>query len=118
MHQIARRCWWLRSTGSCSLSRESHRCSTGASRAGPGSSTLLVSFDAVEGGALCREHRRGTPVDAGVLGLIARILGGQLAGALAEPPSPTTAVVSALATGALEAHLERRLRAVHLLGRG
>lgn len=84
----------------------------------PSSSTLLVSFDAVEGGALCREHRRGPAVDAGVLDLISRILGGQLAGALAEPPSPTTAIVSALATGALEAHLERRLRAVHLLGRG
>jgi DNA repair protein RecO (recombination protein O) len=78
----------------------------------------LVSFDAVEGGALCREHRRGEAVDPDAIDLLRRILGGGLAGALSEPASPATAAVSALATTAMEAHIERRLRAVHLLGRG
>ncbi|HVA74743.1 MAG TPA: DNA repair protein RecO [Acidimicrobiales bacterium] len=76
----------------------------------------LVAFDFVEGGALCRQHRRGPAVDPAALGLVRRILGGGLAGVLAEPAGPATAAASALGTSALEAHLERRLRAVHLLG--
>lgn len=76
----------------------------------------LVAFDIAEGGALCRRHRRGPVLDPAALSLIQRILGGGLAGVLAEPPSPATATVSAMATTALETHLERRLRAVHLLG--
>lgn len=77
-----------------------------------------VSFDPVEGGALCREHRRGTPVEAATLALISRILGGQLGSALREPPGPAVYAANHLATAALEAHLERRLRSVHLLGGG
>jgi DNA repair protein RecO (recombination protein O) len=84
----------------------------------PATWTDLVSFDPVEGGALCREHRRGPVLEPGCLALIRRILGGQLAAVLHEPASPATAAASALATTALEAHLERRLRAVHLLGQG
>jgi DNA repair protein RecO (recombination protein O) len=76
----------------------------------------LVAFDFVEGGALCRRHRRGPMIDPDALVLIQRILGGGLAGVLTEPAGPAAAAVSALATTALEAHLERRLRAVHLLG--
>jgi DNA repair protein RecO (recombination protein O) len=76
----------------------------------------LVSFDPVEGGALCREHRRGTPVDPAGLDLLRRAGAGELAGVLQEPPGPAAAAASALATAALEAHLERRLRTVHLLG--
>lgn len=78
--------------------------------------TPLVSFDPVEGGALCAEHRRGGAVAPETLAVVRRILGGELAGVLQEPAGPTAAAVSALATTALEAHLERRLRAVHLLG--
>lgn len=76
----------------------------------------LVAFDFVEGGVLCRAHRRGPPVDPSALDLVRRILGGGLAGVLAEPASAATSTASALGTTALEAHLERRLRAVHLLG--
>jgi DNA repair protein RecO (recombination protein O) len=76
----------------------------------------LVSFDLLEGGVLCRQHRRGSAVDPEVTELIERILGGQLASALAEPPGAATSGAAALATTALEAHLERRLRTVHLLG--
>lgn len=80
--------------------------------------TDLVSFDPVEGGTLCREHRRGTPVDGDTLALVSRILGGGLAGALREPAGAATVTAAHLATTALEAHLERRLRSVHLLREG
>jgi DNA repair protein RecO (recombination protein O) len=78
--------------------------------------TDIKSFDPVEGGVLCRDHRKGQSVDAETIRIVQQILGGQLARALAEPPGPATAVASALATMAMEAHLERRLRALHLLG--
>lgn len=78
----------------------------------------LVSFDPAEGGTLCREHRRGTPVDPATVELISRILNGGLAGALREPPGPTTSTAAHLATAMLEAHLERRLRSVHLMREG
>ncbi len=78
----------------------------------------LVGFDPVEGGALCRQHRRGPLVEPGSLELIRRILGGDLAAVLREPAGPAAAGASGLATSALEAHLERRLRTVHLLGHG
>jgi DNA repair protein RecO (recombination protein O) len=80
-----------------------------------GATDELTSFDWTEGGVLCREHRKGPAVDLEALRLIRQILGGQLARALEEPVGPATSTVSALATSALEAHLERRLRAVHLL---
>ncbi|MGH9056278.1 MAG: DNA repair protein RecO, partial [Acidimicrobiales bacterium] len=72
----------------------------------------LVGFDLLEGGALCREHRQGQPVEPPTLALVGRILGGDLAGALAEPAGPATAAAAALATASMEAHLERRLRTV------
>jgi DNA repair protein RecO (recombination protein O) len=77
-----------------------------------------VSFDPVEGGTLCREHRRGTPIDGDTVELIRRILGGQLGAALREPPGAAVFAAGHLATVMLEAHLERRLRAVHLLRDG
>lgn len=86
----------------------------GCVRCGP--DREIVAFDAVEGGALCREHRRGPAVEPATLELIRRILGGQLGSALAEPAGPAVSAASALATSTLEVHLERRLRTVHLLG--
>ena len=44
------------------------------------------------------------------------VLGGHLATALAQPPSPATTEVEHLATAALEHHLERRLRAAGAYG--
>jgi DNA repair protein RecO (recombination protein O) len=76
---------------------------------------VLVAFDLVEGGALCRSCRRGSAVSAGALALIRRILDGGLAGALDEPAGPVTTEVTELAARSMEQHLERRLRAVHLL---
>jgi DNA repair protein RecO (recombination protein O) len=72
----------------------------------------LVAFDLVEGGVLCRSCRRGRALSPGGLALLRRTLGGGLAGVLAEPRSPITDEVTALATEAMEAHLDRRLRSV------
>jgi DNA repair protein RecO (recombination protein O) len=73
----------------------------------------LVAFDSIEGGVLCRQCRRGRPLSAAGLILLRRTLGGDLAGVLDEPRSPVTDEVSVLATEAMEAHLDRRLRSVH-----
>ncbi|HEY3486124.1 MAG TPA: DNA repair protein RecO [Ilumatobacteraceae bacterium] len=72
----------------------------------------LVAFDLGEGGVLCRSCRSGTAISPGALALMRDILGGRLNEALAQPESPVTHEVGALATRALEHHLERRLRAV------
>ena len=78
----------------------------------------LVAFDLSQGGALCRDCRRGLPVSPEALGVLGRILGGGLAGALQEPDSGVTTEVATLATHSMEQHLERRLRAAHALDRG
>ncbi|HXW79451.1 MAG TPA: DNA repair protein RecO [Acidimicrobiales bacterium] len=75
----------------------------------------LVAFDMAEGGALCRGCRRGLPLSPAALELLGWILGGQLARALEMPASATTGEVTHLATVSLEAHLERRLRTLHVL---
>jgi DNA repair protein RecO (recombination protein O) len=77
-----------------------------------------VSFDPVEGGVLCREHRRGSAIEADTIALVRTILGGGLASALRQPPSAATSTASSLATAALEAHLERRLRTIHAFDTG
>jgi DNA repair protein RecO (recombination protein O) len=82
-----------------------------------GAGTDLVAFDLTVGGALCRDHRSGVPVSEDALRLCRRVLGGDLAAAMSEPWSPVVTEVDALATRALEASLERRLRAPHLLDR-
>jgi DNA repair protein RecO (recombination protein O) len=79
---------------------------------GQGDPAQLVAFDLTEGGVLCRQCRRGRPVSAGGLALMRRMLGGDLAGVLADPRSPFTSEVAALATEAMESHLDRRLRSV------
>lgn len=74
--------------------------------------SVLVAFDLVEGGVLCRTCRRGRSLSPDGLSLLRRTLGGGLSGVLAEPRSPVTDEVTALATEAMEAHLDRRLRSV------
>ena len=75
----------------------------------------LVAFDIGQGGALCRDCRRGQPLSPSALELVGWILGGQLARALQLPASATTGEVAHLATISLESHLERRLRVPHVL---
>jgi DNA repair protein RecO (recombination protein O) len=72
----------------------------------------LVAFDIVEGGVLCRSCRRGRSISPAALELVRRILGGGLASALAEPGGPLADEVTDVATEAMEAHLDRRLRSV------
>lgn len=72
----------------------------------------FVAFDLNEGGVLCRACRSGQSIGPGALGVLREILGGQLVRALARDESPVTHEVSALATRALEHHIERRLKAV------
>ncbi len=75
----------------------------------------LVAFDLEEGGTLCATHRRGQPISTDAVAVLQSILGGRLAEALARPADPVTVEVGDLATRAMEHHLERRLRSVHLL---
>ena len=79
---------------------------------GPDGAVELVAFDLVAGGTLCRAHRSGRHMSPGALALLRRILGGDLASVLAGPPPPAADEVAELATGAMEAHLDRRIRAV------
>ncbi|MER3452782.1 MAG: DNA repair protein RecO [Acidimicrobiia bacterium] len=76
----------------------------------------LVAFDLGEGGALCRGCRRGAAVSPEAVGLIRRILGGELGRVLSGPVDPAVAAeVDVLAVRALEHHLERRLRSAGVL---
>ncbi len=81
-----------------------------------GAGEPLVAFDLDQGGVLCQSCRRGVPVSPEALALLRRMLGGGLASVLAEPPSPATHEVDVLGVAAVEHHLERRLRAIGLLG--
>lgn len=82
-----------------------------------GEEAELVAFDLGEGGTLCRSCRSGVPLSPEALDLLRMVLGGQLAAALAQPASAATREVEALATRAMEHHLERRLRSVGLVDR-
>ena len=82
-----------------------------------GSSTDLVGFDPAAGGVTCRGCTIGSRVSDDAIELMRRILGGQLASALREPPSAVTHEVERLATASIEHQLERRLRAGRPLDR-
>ena len=82
-----------------------------------GSEGPLVAFDLVEGGVLCRACRSGIPMSELALALLRRVLGGDLNRALGEPAGTATRELEALATTAMETHLERRLRALAVLDR-
>jgi len=75
-------------------------------------SVELVAFDFSLGGALCSTCRRGRPLSADALELLRRILGGDLGSVLGGPPPAGASEVTAIATEAMEIHLDRRLRAV------
>jgi DNA repair protein RecO (recombination protein O) len=77
----------------------------------------LVAFDLGQGGALCRSCRRGVAISPAALDLMRRILGGGLAGVLAEEESPAAAEVTGVAARSMEHHLERRLRSLGVLDR-
>ncbi|MDA8056473.1 MAG: hypothetical protein M0032_00640, partial [Actinomycetota bacterium] len=72
----------------------------------------------LDGGALCTRCRRGRPLSPGALDLLRRVLGGGLAGVLAEPRSSVTDEVASLAIEAIEVHLDRQLRSVRAVPTG
>lgn len=77
-----------------------------------------TTFDQSEGGLICDDCRRfgGVRVRAGTVTCLRAMLGGDLARVLAEPPEvEVVSEVERLALGALEYHLERRLRSAALL---
>jgi DNA repair protein RecO (recombination protein O) len=74
----------------------------------------LVAFDLAEGGLLCRACRRGRSVSPDAIHVLRRVLGGGLADALRLPAGPLADEVGALATEAMELHLDRRLRSAHV----
>ena len=78
----------------------------------PDGSVELVAFDLAAGGTLCRAHRSGRPLSPDALALVRRILGGDLAAVLSEPAPSAADEVAELATEAMEAHLDRRIRSV------
>lgn len=82
-----------------------------------GTGDPLVAMDLTMGGMLCPSCRQGRAVSAEALRLLRAVLGGRLGAVLAEEPSPAVAEVAALATEAVEHHLERRLRSPGLLDR-
>lgn len=71
----------------------------------------LVAFDLDEGGTLCRNCRSGVAVSDEAIDIMRDIYGGRLRAALDAEPTPATHEVAALATRAMEHHIERRLRA-------
>lgn len=77
----------------------------------------LVAFDLQEGGVLCRTCRTGSSISPAALRIMRDILGGRLNDALALEESPATHEVGALATRAMEHHIERRLKAVAMFER-
>lgn len=79
-----------------------------------GEDNELVAFSDLDGGALCATCRRGVAVSPEALDLMRLVLGGKLGEALAQPPGPATHEVQAVATTAMEHHLERRIRSVNL----
>src|SRR5690606_18323413 len=83
-----------------------------------GADDALVAFELAEGGALCRQCRRGSRVSSDALEVLAMVLGGRLNEALALPASSVTVEVDHLATVSLEHAVERRLRSVAVLEQG
>ena len=67
------------------------------------------------GGVRCGSCGGGRPVSQEALSVSRAVLGGGLNAVLTLPEGPVTYEVESIATTALEAHIERRLRALRLL---
>ncbi len=83
-----------------------------------GAAEGLEAIDIASGGALCRQCRRGRRARPETLEVMRQILDGRLSAALRRPPDKVTDEVAAVATAAMESHLERRLRSVRVLSDG
>jgi len=74
---------------------------------------VLLALEA--GGVHCRSCGGGRRLSAEALAVSRAVLGGGLTAALELPQGPVTAEVHSLATTAMEAHLERRIRSLRVL---
>lgn len=74
----------------------------------------LVSLDLEASGLCCAQHRRGLALSPAAVELLGAILGGRMSWALAQPVTAATWEVDHLAAAAIESHLERRIRSLHL----
>jgi DNA repair protein RecO (recombination protein O) len=72
----------------------------------------LVAFSMLEGGALCRECRRGRAMSKPALEMMRTMLDGGLGRVIGEPAGPVTGEVGELVSEAMEAHLDRQLRSI------
>lgn len=80
-----------------------------------GTADDLVSIEISEGGAFCREHRRGERVSPEARWALERVFNGHVR-QLLETASPTLALeIEVLANRLIEQHLERRLRTTSVL---
>ncbi|MFN7148704.1 MAG: DNA repair protein RecO, partial [Microthrixaceae bacterium] len=70
------------------------------------------------GGVRCGSCGGGRPVSEPALAVTRAVLGGGLKAVLDLPEDAVTHEVEGLATGALEAHIERRLRSLRVLNNG
>ncbi|MYH76496.1 MAG: DNA repair protein RecO [Acidimicrobiaceae bacterium] len=82
-----------------------------------GAGEPFEALDIDAGGVLCHRCRHGRPISREALEMLRQVLGGQLGAALRRPADDATAEVTAIATAAIESHLERRLRSVTVLDR-
>jgi len=80
-----------------------------------GAEEPIVALDLASGGLRCASHRAGIPVSAEAVTVLRQVLCGQLVWALGQPAIPATYEVDHLAGLAMEHHLERRLKALHLI---
>jgi DNA repair protein RecO (recombination protein O) len=80
--------------------------------AGCGEGEPLVAFDLAEGGALCRNCRRGRAMSPEALAVLRAVMDGGLAKVLAEPEGAVTSEVSEIMNEAMESHLDRQLRSI------
>lgn len=85
---------------------------------GCGAGEPFESLDIAAGGVRCRRCRQGRPISSEALDVLRQILGGRLGKALQSCDATTAQEVTAVATAAVEAHSERRLRSVTVLERG
>ena len=83
-----------------------------------GAGEPFEALDIAAGGVLCHRCRQGRPISRDALEMLRQILGGQLAAVLPRSAEHAASEVKAIATAAIEAHLERRLRSVTVLERG
>ena len=82
-----------------------------------GAGEPFEAIDVAAGGVRCHQCRQGRPISRDALEMLRQIVGGQLGAVLRRQADDAAGEVTAVATAAIEAHLERRLRSVTVMDR-